>query len=240
MSNPYKPFLLGIFIFLSMAFSQPRPLPPVFTVSAMRHVMKGEDLSSHIYWDSLPQKYLYALAPLGRIEGELTVIKGRFFVSTVDSQHRVRIEQHACVHSPFAVYAYIKKWAVFEVQTPVNSEAELQLLIEKTALDNGYSLDKPFAFRVVGVFDSLSYHIISKPKEEREHNHDLHTQAKKHFKVSRCKGELLGFYSKQHEGIFTHKGQFTHIHFIDDKRKNMGHLEGITSTKKIKIYLPKA
>jgi len=216
-----------------------RVVPEVKAVSAMKKVMMGQDLSPHVYWDTLPKTHLYAVAPLGRIEGEITVIDGTMYVSTVDENNRVTLSNNWNIKSPFVVYANISEWVSFDIDVNLNNEDDLQQLIEQVARKNGYDLNQAFAFRVLADFQKVNYHIISKPLDELEHNHELHNKAKKHFHLENVQGELLGFYSQHHEGVFTHKGHFIHTHFLDDLKQNMGHVESIVVHGKVKILLPK-
>jgi len=234
-----KSSLLLLSILTLLAFTQKTLLPEVKTVSAMKKVMMGYDLSVNISWDTLPKQNLFAIAPLGRIQGEVTVIDGVMYSSIVDANNKVVISQDWNIQSPFAVYAQVSAWDTFTFKVKIKNEEELQTVIEKLATKNGYDLNKAFPFRVIGEFSNIDYHIISKPLEEKEHNHELHNKAKKHFKLSKVKGELLGFYSKHHEGVFTHKGDYIHTHFIDDKREHMGHIENLKTKKTIIILLPK-
>jgi len=225
--------ILSFFIFIQVNAQE------IKTVSAFKKVMMGEDLSTHIQWDSIDHKNLYAVGPLGRIEGEITILDGKVYSSKVKKNNKIVIDTISKVKSPFAVYAFVAEWNGFELNEKMETLEELQAIIEKIAMANGYDLNKPLAYKLEGSFDKIDFHIISKPKKEKEHNHELHKKAKKHFTVNKTNGTLLGFYSKYHEGIFTHKGQFIHTHFIDDAHKNMGHLDGLIINEKTKIYLSK-
>jgi acetolactate decarboxylase len=210
------------------------------TISAMKKVMMGEDLSAHLKWDTLSKEHLYAVCPLGRIEGEVTVINGEMFTSKVVENNQIEIQHNWNIYSPFAVYAYVKEWEEIETNATFSNDDELQNFIEEIAKKTGRDVSKPFVFRITGNFDAIDYHIISKPLSETTHNHELHDQAKKHFSLQNISGQLLGFYSQHHEGVFTHRGHYIHTHFLDDKKTNMGHLENAKiNNKTIKIYLSK-
>lgn len=231
---------IGFFAIILIAYScKTQKEITVGTVSEMRKVMMGEDLSAHLRWDTFVKKNLYALAPLGRIEGEVTILNGSIYTSKVDSNHTITIDKSWNVESPFSVYAYVKEWQSFEIDELIHSEEDLQRMVEKVAKKNGYNLDKAFPYRIFGTFDSIDFHIISKPKYEIEHNHDLHDSAKKRFYFQNIEGELLGFYSKNHVGVFTHRGKFTHTHFIDTNQKLMGHLDNVSIKEKYTVLLPK-
>lgn len=210
----------------------------VKSVSAMRKVMMGEDLSSHLLWDTIAHKNLYGISPLGRIEGEITIIDGKIYTATVVKGNTITIRENWQSKAPFGVYAHVEAWQKVDFQATVNDEAALQTQIEKIAKARGLDISKAFPFRLVGDFEAVDFHIISKPLTETEHDHDLHDKAKKHFSLKNVSGEILGFYSQNHIGVFTHRGSFVHTHFIDDSRKNMGHLEGLTITKPMVLYLP--
>jgi acetolactate decarboxylase len=119
----------------------------------------------------------------------------------------------------------VANWKEKKVKATIATEEDLQKWIEKQALAEGKSLETPFVFRIKGDFDLVGYHIISKDPTVKEHTHELHDLAKKEYSVENTSGELIGFYSRNHEGVFTHKGSFIHIHFIDTAKRQMGHLE---------------
>ncbi|MBX2926848.1 MAG: acetolactate decarboxylase [Saprospiraceae bacterium] len=210
----------------------------VHTISEMRKVMMGQDLSAHLRWDTVAREHLFGISPLGRLEGEVTIVDGQPFVSTVDKKGRLRVKRTWKVEAPFGVYAQVPAWERIELEMPIRSESELQQALEGVLQHKGYDFSQPLPFHIQGAFERVDYHIISKPKGEIEHSHELHDKAKKHFTVQHIRGELLGFYSRHHEGIFTHRGSYVHIHFIDAPRKHAGHLEHVAIGQKFVLYLP--
>lgn len=210
----------------------------VQSISEMRKVMVGEDLSAHLLWDTIPHQHLFGISPLGRIEGEITIIDGQIFVAKVDKKGNIVITNNWQEKAPFGVYTHVKAWQSFDFEANVNNEADLQNEVEKIAKAQGYDISQAFPFRIKGTFENVDFHIISKPKKEKTHNHELHDKAKKHFSLQNTQGEILGFYSQHHIGVFTHRGSFVHTHFIDDTHKNMGHIEGVKISQKVSLWLP--
>jgi len=210
----------------------------VVAVSFMKKVMMGNDLSAHLFWDSIPHQHLFGISPLGRIEGEITILDGEIFVSKVNKKGKIDMAQNWQSQAPFGVYAHVQHWKTLEIEVDLEGENALQKWLEETAQKQGFDLQNAFPFRIQGSFEKVDFHIISKPKNEKTHSHEQHDKAKKQFTLKNTKGELLGFYSQKHEGIFTHKGSFVHTHFIDKVRKNMGHLENIRLKGKIILMLP--
>jgi acetolactate decarboxylase len=245
LQNMYKKTKILITIFLllfaSLLHSQEiyeKLNNKVEVVSNMKKVMTGQDLSASVKWDTIPREHLFAVSPLDAVAGEVTIIDGAIYTSTVNKKGKVKLARSWGVKSPFAVYAQVSSWEAFETEVNISNEDELQKTIEYIALKNGYNLNEPIPFKIEGNFDEVLYHIISKPKKEKIHNHELHQKAKKFFTLKNTSGVLIGFYSQNHEGIFTHKGQFVHTHFVDDTKQNMGHLDDIKIYQTIKIFLP--
>ena len=204
----------------------------------MKPVMMGQDLSNHLYWDTLQKEQLYAIAPLGRIEGEVTVMSGEFFVSQVNANGLEEVSSSSSIHSPFAVYAYVRNWKAIEWKGTITSEEQLQQVIEQVAKEHGLDTEEAFPFRVIAEFKQINYHIISKPADEETHNHELHNKAKKQFVTKDVRGELLGFFSKHHEGVFTHRRHWIHTHFVAENKQQTGHVESFRTKWKVVIFLP--
>lgn len=224
---------------LMMSCSSKLDLPEVYAVSEMKKVMKeGDDLSIHISWDTIERKRLYGVAPLGRLAGEVTVINGEMFASTVDEEGKPLVTADWSAQSPFAVYAMVENWVVVDLEESILDEYSLQTIIESEAQKLGIDVTQAFPFWVKGSFDTIVYHIMAKPKDQVAHNPELHKKAKVRFELENVSGELIGFYSQHHEGVFTHKGSYIHTHFVDATKKHAGHLEHVISKAEIKLMLP--
>ena len=209
----------------------------VKAISSMKKVMKGTDLSANVSWDTLPKAHLFAVAPMNRLKGEVTIIDGKMHASQVDAENYVTIRNDFEVKSPFTAYTYVAKWESFKTTLTTNSVADIEDFIEKFAKSKGYNLNKPFPFMIKGNFYKLTYHIISKPENQIKHNHKLHKKAKRVFDLQNVNGELLGFYSQKHEGVFTHKDKFIHVHFVNEN--NAGHLDALNiNEQQIEVLLP--
>lgn len=212
----------------------------VRSISAMKPVMMGKDLSAHVQLDTLTTlTHLYAVCPLNRLQGEVTIVDGEIFKSTVNKKSSILTDDRFEGTAPFMVYAQVEDWIPYSIKTTVASEKDLHELIENVAKENGYDTEQAFPFMIKGIFDTVNFHIISKPIKEKKHNHELHNKAKKHFTEINISGSLIGFFSKHHEGVFTHKGSFTHVHFLDEKGSMTGHLENVSLyNREFTVWLP--
>ena len=50
--------------------------------------------------------------------------------------------------------------------------------------------------------------------------------------------DITGFFSTQHQSIFTHHDTYLHMHLITVDRQQMGHLDKATFDKGMILYLP--
>jgi len=49
--------------------------------------------------------------------------------------------------------------------------------------------------------------------------------------------EIVGFFSTEHQGVFTHHDSFLHMHLITKDKSLMGHLDEL-ELDKVTLYLP--
>lgn len=194
---------------------------------AMRLVMTGASLENHIRWDTIGRDHLFGIGPLERLEGEVTVVDGDIYTAKVGTDGGIITSISSRAEAPFGVYAHAREFLSGRVERSVKDLQDLEKMVAGLAEESGLNMDEPFLFRVQGEFEIVKIHVLAKPADEEEHNHDLHEKAKRYFTFENTSGDLIGFYSKKHEGVFTHRGQFTHIHFIDEAKEIMGHLDDI-------------
>lgn len=177
------------------------------------------------------------MGPYGRMQGEISVFEGKPFFSSVDDKGRGIVSANWEIESPFFVYANVENWAEFEISTEFNSLDEIQKVVAETAKSKGYDLKKPFPFRIKGIFDHMTTHIVMPRSEGIKGFQAGKKQAD--YALENQKGELLGFYSENHQGIFTPKNSTIHVHFLSDDAATMGHLDKIEVQKKtLRILFP--
>ena len=70
---------------------------------------------------------------------------------------------------------------------------------------------------------------MSSPKEAHQGQVD--------YKLNEEHVDIVGFFSTQHKGIFTHHDSYLHLHLITRDRTKMGHLDDVEFDE-MKLYLP--
>lgn len=200
--------------------------------------MGKENFAPHIKLDTIKnKKHLFGMGPYGRMQGEISVFDGKPFYSSVDENGRGIVSANWEIESPFFVYANVENWNEYVVLTEFNSLENIQKMVAETAQKHGYDLKKPFPFRIVGTFQNMTTHIVMPRSAEIKGFQAEKKQAD--YVLENQQGELLGFYSENHQGIYTPKNSFVHIHFLSEDAATMGHLDKITQTKaEFRLLLP--
>ncbi len=227
-------FLLSAFLALALGASSQE----VYTAGMARSVMTGSDLSAHVKLDTLLMKpHLYGLGPAENLQGEVTVIDGNPYVSALRGDS-VYTEIDEYVRLPFFAYAYVAQWDSLRIETSIADKSQFQFLVDSLARMRGMDMDSAFPFRLKATWNQVDYHIIMRDTTEAQHSHEAHNKAKVNFSESNFDADLLGFFSRHHEGVFTHKGEYIHIHLLSADRKISAHLDSIYHSGLFTLYLP--
>lgn len=200
--------------------------------------MGKENFAPHIKLDTISKKkHLFGMGPYGKMQGEISVFDGKPFYSSVDENGRGIVSANWEIESPFFVYANVENWNEYVVSTELNSLENIQKIVAETAQKQGYDLKKPFPFRIVATFQNMTTHIVMPRSAEIKGFQAGKKQAD--YVLENQEGELLGFYSENHRGIYTHKDSYIHVHFVSNDAATMGHLDKITQLKgDFRLLLP--
>ncbi len=183
--------------------------------------MGKENFAPHIKLDTITnKKHLFGMGPYGRMQGEISVFDGKPFYSSVDETGRGIVSANWEIESPFFVYANVENWNEYVVSTEFNSLENIQKIVAETAQKHGYDLKKPFPFRIVGTFQNMTTHIVMPRNAEIKGYQAEKKQAD--YVLENQQGELLGFYSENHQGIYTPKNSFIHVHFLSEDAGHNG------------------
>ena len=206
----------------------------VQVVGAMRNVMWKGELGGSIALDTLTDKTnLYGLGPQSYLTGELLIHNGTSYLSKVTSDSTMSVEQTYEVSAPFFVYAYVHEWRAVDLPPDVVSIAQLEAFID----DNTHQLKRPFAFKLSGSAASADIHIQNLAEGTKVSSPEEAHQGQTSYKVTHEEVEIIGFFSTEHQGVFTHHDSFVHMHLITADESKMGHLDKL-EINQMKLYLP--
>jgi len=214
------------------------PGPGVRWDGTQRAVLGG-DLRGHVALETLSSvPHLYALGPLEELRGEVSIFGSVLSIS--------RIERDAVVtgaswgaRACFLVWAQVPVWSERSTDVAPAGLEGLEGEVVALARDRGLDPERPLPFRVRATAVDATFHVLDK-RDGLPHNPERHEQAKVRRTLEHATVELVGFYSRQHRGIFTPRESNVHVHLRTEDGRISGHLETIRLAPGARIGVPAA
>jgi acetolactate decarboxylase len=223
---------LSVFLFTSLlAFAQ----NPVIVEGAMKNVMWKGQLDAVVNTDTLPKGGLYAMGPMAYLEGEVLVWNDTLFISQVGPKGEMTVRQAPSAGMPFIAHSNIGQWVQLEIPNDVKDMAGLERFLDSLAQPT----DAPYFFKIEGHAESASVHIVNLPAGSQVTSPAEAHKGLQQYLLEDCTFRALGFYSQNHQTIFTHHDTHLHMHLMTGDNQQMGHLENLVFGKTIKLYLAK-
>jgi acetolactate decarboxylase len=228
---------IGLSIFNLISCSSPVDQKPgnVKVVGQMKKVMREGQLYGTIHLDTIADKtHLYGLGPVEYLAGEILIIDGKSYSATVVSDTTMNVEETYDLKAPFFGYANIAQWTEQTLPDSVQTIAQLEAYLDKATKNS----PRPFLFKLSGNVAQASIHIVNLPKGATVSSPAEAHQGRVNYSVNDEQVEIIGFFSTEHQTIFTHHDTFLHMHLITADRQQMGHLDQVLLGKGMKLYLP--
>jgi acetolactate decarboxylase len=208
--------------------------PDIKIVGAMKNVMWKGELGSKIDLDTISDKKgLYGLGPASYLSGELLINNGRSYLSKVNTDTTMTIQNTLKTSAPFFVYGNVTEWNEIDLPSDIISIQDLEKFIE----DKTTEFKRPFAFKLIGQVSRAIIHIQNLPEGTEVSSPDEAHQGQKNYHIVNEDAEIIGFFSTEHKGIFTHHDSYLHQHLITKDESKMGHLDEL-EIGEMKLYLP--
>lgn len=204
-------------------------------VGAMKNVMWKGELSGSINLDTISNKKgLYGLGPKSYLTGELLINDGQSYVSRVTSDSTMVVQKTFSVSAPFFVYANVTKWIEIELGSEIKKIKDIEKLVDEITID----LKRPFSFKLIGNVSKAVIHIQNLPKGTKVTSPTEAHQGQTNYELKNEEVTIIGFFSTEHKGVFTHHDSNIHMHLITNNESKMGHLDEV-EIENMKLYLPK-
>jgi len=181
---------------------------------------------------------LYALGAAENLKGEIQIFNGIPEVSKKLDQ-TIILDHTFEASAELLVYTSVQEWENIDVPSMVKSQGQFEIFLVQEAKKAGIDISKPFAFLLSGNITKLNWHIIDWDQSQEDHSPQNHLNSGLNGVLAYGDVEILGFYSKQHEGVFIHKGSKTHMHFRTDGVSLAGHVDRIFLGENMTLKLPK-
>ncbi len=210
------------------------PYTDIKIVGAMKNVMWKGELGSSINLDTIADKNgLYAIGPESYLTGELLINNGKSYVSKVTSDSTMTVKKTFGVSAPFLVYGNVTEWNEIELPANVRTIKDVEKFIGNTTID----FNRPFVFKLMGQTSAI-IHIQNLPEGTKVSSPQEAHQGQTNYELFNENVEIVGFFSTQHKGVFTHHDSYVHMHLITKDESKMGHVDEL-EIRKLKLYLPK-
>lgn len=233
-------FIFPVFLLLSlMACNQPQATTyhDVQITGAMKQVMWQGELFSKINLDTITNKSgLYGLGPESYLTGEILINNGEAYVSRVLPDSSMTVEKTFGTGAPFLVYANVETWTSTTLPDSVTNIKDLEIYIDQKTKNK----KRPFAFILTGQISKAVIHVQNLPEGSKVSSPDEAHQGQVDYILSDEAVEIVGFFSTEHQAVFTHHDSFLHMHLITKDEKQMGHLDRVEfKPGAVSLYLPK-
>ncbi|MAP53545.1 MAG: decarboxylase [Altibacter sp.] len=200
--------------------------------------MEG-DMEGTISLQELEGKpHVYALGAMENLQGEIQVIDGKPLLSRRTNE-MVTLSESFEASAALLVYAQVPEWQTVAVASMVRSQGQFEMFLLQEAKKVGIDVTKPFPFLLTGTVARLDWHIVNWDLNNTQHTEENHLQYGLNGVLSNGDVEIIGFYSKDHQGIFTHMKEKTHMHFKTDNVSLAGHVDRIFLGNDMILKLPK-
>lgn len=201
-------------------------------------MLETGNLDGTISLENLPEETQIAVGPVEGLQGEITILEGKPFISRLEGGHQV-VEDRKDVKAIFLGYGGAEQWKSIRVNEAITDLKQFKNVIGRVARDNGFDLDTAFPFYIEGLASDLKYHVIFKT-DGKPHNKALHKRAKIMFYGEDIAFRSAGIWVEDSLiGHYTHPGNNAHLHIVVDNGKGSGHLDGIAVKSGWALYLPK-
>lgn len=230
---------------LSVGCAAPSPVVAHVEVhGALRDVMHGHQRGpvARVDEGGLPW---FGVGALSELRGEVTVAYGRAVCSYPDGEGGVRTAVGPDAAAEQVVLFVLSRTSTYR---PVILERactliELEGRLEQLAAERGVDVARPFPFAVEhDAFPRLLLHVVDGSKLAPGASHAEHRDAGVSVAREGQAAHLVGFWSLRHEGVFTHRGQRSHVHAVllraDGSPELTGHLDEAVIPAGARLLLP--
>lgn len=233
-----RTILIGLTIFTLTGYTTKaqQTTNTVKIIGEMKNVMWKGQLYGNINLDTIAnKKSLYGLGPVEYLAGEILIIDGRSYKSTVVSDTIMKVEETYSIKAPFFGYANIDNWTEQTLPDSIQTIQQLEQYLDKVTKNSS----RPFMFKLTGTVEKATIHIVNLPKGSKVTSPDEAHKGQVNYQLKNEQSEIIGFFSKEHKAIFTHHDTYLHMHLITTDQQKMGHLDEVLFKKgTMRLYLP--
>ncbi len=206
-------------------------------VGSQRQTIMTGDRADHLDLRTLKgRSHLYGIGPIEGLTGEVTIADSRPSLARVGDDHLVHVTESYEAGVPFFVWAEVSMWQTQELPDDVRTYGELEKFVGEAGTRTG--LSQAFPFVMTGRPELIDFHIVNATPATPP-GPEAHKKIQIPFDLHGQDVRFVGFWSRQHQGIFTPMGTNMHVHFQRLDNKVSGHVQGLNLAQGMKLGLPK-
>ena len=212
----------------------------VKVAGSLMEVMQ-DDLSTRIELSTLMEETnLYAIGAMTDLKGEIQILDSKVYNSRQGAEgEMLEMDNTYNAGAAMLVYARVPEWVEFEVPKAILTLKQFDGWLYSTAAKAGHDMSSPLPFILHGFPRKLNWHIINWDPAIGAHTKQNHINSGIQGVFLEEETDILGFYSRNHKGVFTHHDANMHMHFILDNRKLGGHVDELLLGPYMTVKLPK-
>jgi acetolactate decarboxylase len=230
-------------LFAASATDAPAPSKiegPGYSLSylgSQRQTIMTGDRTAHLDLLTLKGRpHLYGIGPIQGLTGEVTIADSRPSLARVGDDHLLHVTESYEAGVPFFVWAEISSWQTQELPEDVGTNRELEKFVGEAGAKAG--LTQAFPFVMTGRPELIDFHIVNAAPDTAP-GMEAHKKIQVPFELHSQDAMLVGFWSSQHQGVFTPMGTNMHAHFQTLDNKISGHVQGLKLAQGMRLGLPK-
>jgi len=229
--NKRKPIIQFVIFLIITAIPACSTNTQVNHAGNLRDIMMGTDISPKMDLNELKGiPHLYAVGALENLGGEILIYDGYPIISHF--KNVLYVTDHSFdFNATLIVYSQVEKWQSIEIPESLRTREGLETFISE--ISGPYGLrGKPFPFLLEGEVSNAYWHIVNGIGGENHSDSGIRGNIKNEYV------RIVGFYSKDHQGIFTHHDSNMHAHVINADESIAAHLADIELGKNMVLKIP--
>ena len=212
--------------------------PEVRTWGALREVMHEGRVGPKVSLLDVVGPGLYAVGALAELAGEITVVDGKAYIARAAGQAADVMTPREPVAATLLTAATVPAWTEVMLSAAAANTNALDAAIEAAARNAGLDVERAFPFLIEGTVEATWHVLRGRSGGAGAGGHEAHMRDALTGKLNGSTATVVGFFSRHHQGVFTHMGQHSHLHVLTEDRKTMGHVDEISVPAGVRLKLP--
>jgi alpha-acetolactate decarboxylase len=208
----------------------------------LRSIMHEGDRAAKVALrDVVRLPHIYAVGALSELRGEVTILDGEIWLAypAEGDAYRIQRRTQSDERATLLVAAQVGSWREQVIGEQL-AGARLDEAIARLAHGSGIDTSRPFPLLLEGRFPAISFHVIDGRRMGANLDHHAHGHGGMIVRSERNRrAQLVGFFSDQHAGVFTHMGQRTHLHVVAESPEASGHVDELIVAAGTVLKLPR-